>query len=114
MRSVAWWIPSSVTISSSSGWSTVSSCSRRGRHGPSRAHNAVMPSQGPDQGRGDGARRHAAGVTAVKVETSEMDREQKAAVMARARWKAREGAPKDRGASQGKGHRRFVGQGWSR
>ena len=34
------------------------------------------------------------GVTAVKVETSEMDREQKAAVMARARWKAREGAPK--------------------
>jgi ATP-binding protein involved in chromosome partitioning len=34
------------------------------------------------------------GVSAVKVETSEMDREQKAAVMARARWKAREGAPK--------------------
>ena len=32
------------------------------------------------------------GVSAVKVETSEMDREQKAAVMARARWKARERA----------------------
>lgn len=35
-----------------------------------------------------------AGVSAVEVETSEMDREQKAALMARARWKAREAAPK--------------------
>jgi ATP-binding protein involved in chromosome partitioning len=33
------------------------------------------------------------GVTGVKVETSEMAPEQKAAVMARARWKAREAAP---------------------
>jgi ATP-binding protein involved in chromosome partitioning len=35
-----------------------------------------------------------AGASSVKVETSEMGREQKAALMARARWKAREGAPK--------------------
>jgi ATP-binding protein involved in chromosome partitioning len=35
-----------------------------------------------------------AGVTSVVVETSEMGREQKAALMARARWKAREQAPR--------------------
>ncbi len=35
-----------------------------------------------------------AGVTSVMVETSEMGREQKAALMARARWKAREQAPR--------------------
>ncbi len=35
-----------------------------------------------------------AGVTSVLVETSEMGREQKAALMARARWKAREQAPR--------------------
>jgi ATP-binding protein involved in chromosome partitioning len=34
------------------------------------------------------------GVSSVKVETSEMGREQKAAVMARARWKATQQAPK--------------------
>jgi ATP-binding protein involved in chromosome partitioning len=34
------------------------------------------------------------GVSSVVVETSEMSREQKAAVMARARWKAREQAPR--------------------
>jgi ATP-binding protein involved in chromosome partitioning len=34
------------------------------------------------------------GVTAVKVVTTEMDRDQKAAVMARARWKASQNAPK--------------------
>ena len=35
-----------------------------------------------------------AGVTSVMVETSEMSRDQKAAVMARARWKAREQSPR--------------------
>jgi ATP-binding protein involved in chromosome partitioning len=35
-----------------------------------------------------------AGVSSVKVETEEMGREQKAALMARARWKARERAPR--------------------
>ncbi|HMK96700.1 MAG TPA: Mrp/NBP35 family ATP-binding protein, partial [Acidimicrobiales bacterium] len=34
------------------------------------------------------------GATAVRVETSEMGREQKAALMARARWKASQGAPR--------------------
>ena len=42
-----------------------------------------------------------------------MDREQKAALMARARWKARRGRAEDHRASPGEGPRRFVGQGRS-
>ena len=95
MRCAAWSTPSWATISSTWAWSTIS------RSAPAvrcRVRVALTTPSCPLRGQIKAevmARAGAVpGVSAVNVVTSSMGPEQKAALMARARWKASERAPK--------------------